>query len=171
MEGPCVISVQLPHLFPADILIDESGMAGDKALSDLIQHDPAVAALDEAHIGIHKGKPETEIIVLDFIQSALAFLRVIFRDRDFTLQNIQIDQRFQIFGQAGGLDLQRGGNGRQLVIARSNGPDHGEIAADLADLLLQQEMRFIIQITGAIENVSLYPWRKRLQADVSRHRC
>ena len=153
------------------MFIDESGMAGDKALSDLIQHNPAVAALDEAHIGIDKGKPETDIIVLDFIQSALAFLWVIFRDRDFTLQNIQIDQCFQIFGQAGGLDLQRRGNGRQLVIARSNGPDHGEIAADLADLLLQQEMRFIIQITGAIENISLYPWRKRLQADVSKHQC
>jgi hypothetical protein len=153
------------------MFIDESGMAGDKALSDLIQHDPAVAALDEAHIGIHKGKPETDIIILDFIQSALAFFRVILRDGHLALQDVQIDQRFQIFGQAGGLDLQRGGNGRQLVIARSYGPDHGEIAADLADLLLQQEMRFIIQITGAIENISLYPWRKRLQADVSKHQC
>ena len=119
-------------------------MTGDQALADLVQNDLTVAALDKAHVGIDEGKPEADIIVLDPVKAALALLRVLLGDGYLALQNIQIDQRFQIFGQTGGLDLQGGGNGRQLVIACGNGPDDGEVAADLADFLLQQEVRLIV---------------------------
>ena len=71
VEGPGVLSVEIPHLFPAHVLIDKGRVAGDKTLADLIQHDPAVAALNEAHIGIDEGEPEHSSV---FLSDALSFI-------------------------------------------------------------------------------------------------
>lgn len=64
VEGPGVLGVQVPHLFPAHVLIDKGSMTGYETLADLVQHDPAVAAFDKAHIGIDEGKPEADIVIL-----------------------------------------------------------------------------------------------------------
>ena len=42
----------LQHLFPAHVLIDERGMVGDKSLSDFVEDNPAVTALNRTHIRI-----------------------------------------------------------------------------------------------------------------------
>ena len=95
-------------------------MVPHEALANLVHDDAPVSTFDKAHIRIHKGKPETQIIVLDFIQTLFALFRTILRHRYLPLQNIQIDQRFQILGQAGGLDFQHTGNGRQFRIPCRN---------------------------------------------------
>ena len=44
VERPGVVCIQIPHFFPAHILIDEGDMTGDQALADLVQNDLTVAA-------------------------------------------------------------------------------------------------------------------------------
>ena len=130
-------------------------MVFHQAVSDFAHHDAAVSAFDEAHVGIDKGKPEPQVVVLDLVQPLLALFRIILGNWNLPFQNIQVDQGLQILGQAGGFRFQNTGNGGQLCVACGNGPDDGEIAAYLADLLLQQEVRLIVQIAGPVQNALL----------------
>lgn len=146
MERPCAFSIHIPHSLSANTLIDKGRVLINQTLLNLIKRDVAVTAFNEAHVGIYKGKPKPQIIIFDFVQTLFALFRVVFCDRNFPLQNIQIDQRLKILGQAGGLNLQQGSNFGKFPITGSNGPDDGEVTAGFADFLLQQEVGLIIQI-------------------------
>ena len=81
-------------------------MMADKPLTDLRHDNLTVSALNEAEIGIDKGEPEPDIVVFDLVKTFFAFVWIIFGDGNFPFQDIQIDQRFQIFCKAGGFGLQ-----------------------------------------------------------------
>ena len=80
----------------------------DKPLTDLRHDDLTVSALNEAEIGIDKGEPKPNIIVLDLVKTFFAFIGIVFGDGNFPFKNIQIDQCFQIFSKTGGFGFQYG---------------------------------------------------------------
>ena len=56
-----------------------------KTLLDFIHYNEAVTALNKAHIRIYKGKPESQIIVLDLVKSLFAFVRIVLGNRNLAL--------------------------------------------------------------------------------------
>ena len=155
VKRPCTLGIQLPHSLPADILVDEGSVVLHETVADLVQDDVAVAAFDEAAVGIDEGKPEADIVILDPVQAPLALFGVLLGDGDFPLQDVQVDQGLEVLCQDRSLCLQDGCDGGQLTVAGGDGPDHGEVAAHLADLLLEQEMGFVVQIPRPVQHTAL----------------
>ena len=155
MEGPCVLGVQLPHTFPADILIDEGSVVFHETVADLVQDDAAVAAFDEAAVGVHEGEPEADIVVLDLVKAPLALFGVLLGGGDLPLQDVRVDQGLEVLGQARGLRLQDRRNDGELAVTGGDGTDDREVAAHLADLLLQQEVGLVVQVARPVQHTAL----------------
>ena len=106
MERPAALNVQIPHSLPTDILIDVSDMAADDSLANPVRNKIAVPALDKAHVWVNKSKPEADVVVFYFVETAFASFWIFFCYWDFPFQDVEVRQGFQIFSQAVRFDLQ-----------------------------------------------------------------
>ena len=71
-------------------------MAAYQTRADLLHDDAAIPAFDKTHVGIDECKPESNVIIFDFVKALLTLFWIFLCDWDLALQNIQINECLQI---------------------------------------------------------------------------